>query len=231
LAARTASADAQASLLAPTGTIGFMMDCDTTGIEPPTSRWSSFKKLVGGGSMQIRQQTVRRALKNLGYTDETGEAVVELHRRARSRRGAARSQGGRLLVFDCAMGERAIRPMATCGMMAAVQPFLSGAISEDGEPAGVGDHRRDRGRVPAGLEARPQGAGRVNRDNCKVVSPCPTQEEGRSRARGCGCRGAGRVQSLAASVCPSRGAARPRRFSVVGPRLHDGIGLRRRPPR
>jgi ribonucleoside-diphosphate reductase alpha chain len=121
--------NAQASVLAPTGTIGLMMDCDTTGIEPDLAL-VKFKKLVGGGSMQIVNQTVPRALRVLGYQEEQVEAIVEYI----AERGYAVDAPGlrpeHYEVFDCAMGTRAIRPMGHVRMMAAVQPFLSGAISK-----------------------------------------------------------------------------------------------------
>ena len=121
--------NAQASVLAPTGTIGFMMDCDTTGIEPDFSL-VKFKKLVGGGSMQIVNQTIPVALRKLGYAEETVEAIVEFiaeHGHVIDAPGLKREH---YEVFDCAMGERAIKPMGHVRMMAACQPFLSGAISK-----------------------------------------------------------------------------------------------------
>ena len=121
--------NAQGSLLAPTGTIGLMMDCDTTGIEPDLAL-VKFKKLVGGGSMQIVNQTVPRALKNLGYPHEQVEAITEYiaeHGHVVNAPGLRPEHYG---VFDCAMGERSISPMGHVRMMAAVQPHLSGAISK-----------------------------------------------------------------------------------------------------
>ncbi len=169
LGAKNGFRNAQASLLAPTGTIGFMMDCDTTGIEPDFSL-VKFKKLVGGGSMQIVNGTVRRALKNLGYTEETSEAVVEYIAEHGHVVGAPGLKESDYLVFDCAMGERAIRPMGHVRMMAAVQPFLSGAISKTvnlPESATV-DEIEDvylQG-WKLGLKALA-----VYRDNCKVGQP------------------------------------------------------------
>ena len=121
--------NAQASLLAPTGTIGFMMDCDTTGIEPDFSL-VKFKKLVGGGSMQIVNQTIPRALKNLGYADETAEAIVAHISEHGNVIDAPGLKQEHYEVFDTAMGVRYIAPMGHVRMMAAVQPFLSGAISK-----------------------------------------------------------------------------------------------------
>ncbi|MFM8384856.1 MAG: vitamin B12-dependent ribonucleotide reductase, partial [Actinomycetota bacterium] len=121
--------NAQASVLAPTGTIGLMMDCDTTGIEPDFSL-VKFKKLVGGGSMQIVNQTVPLALKKLGYTDETIEAIVEFITANGHVVDAPGLKPEHYDVFDCALGARSITPMGHVRMMAACQPFLSGAISK-----------------------------------------------------------------------------------------------------
>jgi len=121
--------NAQASVLAPTGTIGFMMDCDTTGIEPDFSL-VKFKKLVGGGSMQIVNQTIPRALRKLGYAEETVEAIVAFIAEHGHVIDAPGLKTEHYSIFDCAMGERAITPMGHVRMMAATQPFLSGAISK-----------------------------------------------------------------------------------------------------
>jgi ribonucleoside-diphosphate reductase alpha chain len=121
--------NAQASVLAPTGTISLMMDCDTTGIEPDLAL-VKFKKLVGGGSMQFVNQTIPRALMRLGYQPEQIEAIVE---HIRERGHVVDAPGLRTEhydIFDCAMGERTIKPMGHVRMMAAVQPFISGAISK-----------------------------------------------------------------------------------------------------
>jgi ribonucleoside-diphosphate reductase alpha chain len=119
--------NAQASVLAPTGTIGFMMDCDTTGIEPDFSL-VKFKKLVGGGSMQIVNLTIPRALRKLGYTEETVEAIVEFIAEHGHVIDAPGLRPEHYEVFDTAMGARSIAPMGHVRMMAAAQPFLSGAI-------------------------------------------------------------------------------------------------------
>jgi ribonucleoside-diphosphate reductase alpha chain len=121
--------NAQASLVAPTGTIGLAMDCDTTGIEPDLAL-VKFKKLVGGGSMQIVNQTVPRALKNLGYPHEQVEAITEYIAEHGHVVNAPGLRPEHYEVFDCAMGERSISPMGHVRMMAAVQPHLSGAISK-----------------------------------------------------------------------------------------------------
>jgi len=121
--------NSQASVLAPTGTIGLMMDCDTTGIEPDLAL-VKFKKLVGGGSMQIVNQTVPRALRSLGYPEEQVEAIVEHIAEHGHVVDAPGLKTEHYAVFDCAMGERSIAPMGHVRMMAAVQPFISGAISK-----------------------------------------------------------------------------------------------------
>jgi len=164
--------NAQASLLAPTGTIGFMMDCDTTGIEPDFSL-VKFKKLVGGGSMQIVNQTVPRALRSLGYQEEQVEAIVEYiseHGHVVDAPGLRSEHYG---VFDCAMGTRSIAPMGHVRMMAAVQPFLSGAISKTvnmPESATVEDVEEIyRSGWELGLKALA-----IYRDNCKVGQPLST---------------------------------------------------------
>ncbi len=121
--------NAQASVLAPTGTIGLMMDCDTTGVEPDLAL-VKFKKLVGGGSMQIVNNTVPKALKRLGYQPEQVEAIVAHIAEHGNVIDAPGLKPQHYEVFDCAMGERAISPMGHVRMMAAAQPFLSGAISK-----------------------------------------------------------------------------------------------------
>ncbi|MBL1100433.1 vitamin B12-dependent ribonucleotide reductase [Streptomyces coffeae] len=121
--------NAQASVLAPTGTIGLMMDCDTTGVEPDLAL-VKFKKLVGGGSMQIVNNTVPKALKRLGYQPEQVEAIVAHIAEHGNVIDAPGLKPEHYEVFDCAMGERSISPMGHVRMMAAAQPFLSGAISK-----------------------------------------------------------------------------------------------------
>jgi ribonucleoside-diphosphate reductase alpha chain len=116
-------------VLAPTGTIGLMMDCDTTGVEPDLAL-VKFKKLVGGGSMQIVNNTVPRALVKLGYQGEQVEAIVEHISEHGNVLDAPGLKPEHYEVFDCAMGERAIKPMGHVRMMAAIQPFISGAISK-----------------------------------------------------------------------------------------------------
>ncbi len=121
--------NSQATLLAPTGTIGFMMDCDTTGIEPDFSL-TKYKTLVGGGSMIIVNQTVPRALKTLGYTKAQADEIVNYIHENSTVVGAPHLKPEHLDVFACAVGENAIHYLGHVKMMGAVQPFLSGAISK-----------------------------------------------------------------------------------------------------
>ena len=161
--------NAQASVLAPTGTIGFMMDCDTTGIEPDFSL-VKFKKLVGGGSMQIVNLTIPRALTKLGYTQETAEAIVEHIAEKGHVVDAPGLKPEHYEVFDCAMGARSIAAMGHVRMMAACQPFLSGAISktvnlpEDASVEEIEEVYLQGWKF--GLKALA-----VYRDNCKVGQP------------------------------------------------------------
>jgi len=169
LGAKDGFRNAQASVLAPTGTIGFMMDCDTTGIEPDFSL-VKFKKLVGGGSMQIVNQTIPRALDRLGYPAETVEAIVEYIANNGHVVNAPGLKPEHYEIFDTAMGLRSIKPMGHVRMMAAVQPFLSGAISktvnlpETATVEEIADVYLQGWQL--GLKALA-----VYRDNCKVGQP------------------------------------------------------------
>ncbi|WP_020495113.1 vitamin B12-dependent ribonucleotide reductase [Sciscionella marina] len=173
--------NAQASLLAPTGTIGLMMDCDTTGIEPDLAL-VKFKKLVGGGSMQIVNQTVPRALSSLGYQDEQVEAIVEHVAEHGNVIDAPGLRPEHYEVFDCAMGDRSIRPMGHVRMMAAVQPFLSGAISKTvnmPEAATIEDVEEIYFEGwKLGLKALA-----IYRDNCKVGQPLSAGKHSKEEAK------------------------------------------------
>ncbi len=161
--------NAQASVLAPTGTIGFMMDCDTTGIEPDFSL-VKFKKLVGGGSMQIVNQTIPRALRKMGYQPEQVEAIVAYIAEHGHVIDAPGLKTEHYDVFDTAMGARALKPMGHVRMMAAAQPFLSGAISktvnlpESATVEEIEDIYLQSWKL--GLKATA-----IYRDNCKVGQP------------------------------------------------------------
>src|SRR6185312_11933201 len=125
--------NAQSTVLAPTGTIGFMMDCDTTGVEPDIAL-EKYKKLVGGGLMKIVNQTVPMALTKLGYTAQQVKEIVEYIDENETIEGAPHIKDNHLPVFDCAFkparGVRSIHYMGHVRMVGAVQPFISGAISK-----------------------------------------------------------------------------------------------------
>ena len=178
--ARNGWRNAQASVIAPTGTISFMLDCDTTGIEPDLAL-VKFKKLIGGGSMQIVNQTVPRALRNLGYQDEQIEAIVEYIAEHGHVVEAPGLKPEHYPVFDCAMGQRSIDPMGHVRMMAAAQPFISGGISKTvnvPESATVDDVEKiyfEGWRL--GLKALA-----IYRDNCKVGQPLSSGKSARKAA-------------------------------------------------
>ncbi|HET6863970.1 MAG TPA: vitamin B12-dependent ribonucleotide reductase [Candidatus Saccharimonadales bacterium] len=161
--------NSQATLLAPTGTIGLMMDCDTTGIEPDLGL-VKVKKLVGGGTMSIVNQTVPRALKALGYNRAQIEDIVNYIDIEKTIIGAPHLKDEHLPVFACSMGDNAIHYLGHVKMMAAVQPFLSGAISKTvnmPEEVTVEDVEQ------LHMDAWKMGlkAVAIYRDNCKVAQP------------------------------------------------------------
>ena len=168
--------NSQASVLAPTGTIGLMMDCDTTGIEPDLGL-VKLKKLVGGGTMSIVNQTVPRALRRLGYSVQQVDEIIAYIDEHKSIVGAPHVTGEHLPVFACSMGDNVIHYEGHVRMMGAVQPFISGAISKTvnmPEEATVEE-------VEAlhllswelGLKAVA-----IYRDNCKVAQPLSTAKKG-----------------------------------------------------
>ena len=161
--------NAQATVLAPTGTISFMMDCDTTGVEPDFSLVKS-KKLVGGGEITIVNRTVPMALDKLGYSPDESAEVAAYIEEKNSVVGAPYVKTDHYPVFDCAIGERAIHYMGHVKMMGATQPFISGAISKTvnlPEQATVEE--------VAGLFSDSWKLGvkaiAIYRDNCKVAQP------------------------------------------------------------
>lgn len=161
--------NSQASVLAPTGTIGLMMDCDTTGIEPDLGL-VKVKKLVGGGTMSIVNQTVPRALRALGYNKEQIDEIVNYIDVEKTILGAPHLKKEHENVFACSMGDNAIHYLGHVKMMAAVQPFISGAISKTvnmPESATIEDVEQlhiDSWKL--GLKAVA-----IYRDNCKVAQP------------------------------------------------------------
>ncbi len=161
--------NSQASVLAPTGTIGLMMDCDTTGIEPDLGL-VKVKKLVGGGTMSIVNQTVPRALKTLGYSKDQIDDIVQYIDVEKTIIGAPHLKQEHLAVFACSMGDNAIHYLGHVKMMSAVQPFISGAISKTvNMPEDVSVEDIEQLHIDAwkmGLKAVA-----IYRDNCKVAQP------------------------------------------------------------
>ncbi|MGH9130553.1 MAG: vitamin B12-dependent ribonucleotide reductase [Acidimicrobiales bacterium] len=211
LAERHGVRNSQATVLAPTGTISFLMDCDTTGIEPDLSLVKT-KRLVGGGTMSIVNQTVPRALRRLGYTEEE-VAVIVAHVGARcSILGAPGLKPEHLPVFACSMGDNTIHHMGHIRMMAAAQPFISGAISKTvnlPEHVSLEDIEQVHGDAwRLGLKSVA-----IYRDNCKVAQPLATTktaaQDGGAREAGAG-GGAAGAREAGAGAAGSMGA-RPAR--------------------
>ena len=175
LGARHGVRNAQASVLAPTGTIGLLMDCDTTGVEPDLGL-VKFKKLVGGGNMSIVNQTVPRALARLGYSPAQVEAIVAYIDVNKSIVGAPDLKPEHLDVFACSMGDNTIHYLGHVKMMGAIQPFISGAISktvnmpEDATIEDVENLHLDAWRLGVKAVA-------IYRDNCKVGQPLSTAKK------------------------------------------------------
>ena len=161
--------NSQASVLAPTGTIGLMMDCDTTGVEPDLGL-TKVKKLVGGGTMIIVNQTVPRALKSLGYSQSQVEDITTYIDTEKTILGAPHLKDEHANVFACSMGDNAIHYLGHVKMMAAVQPFISGAISKTvNMPEEVSIEDVEQLHIDAwqmGIKAIA-----IYRDNCKVAQP------------------------------------------------------------
>src|SRR5688572_6246480 len=167
--------NAQATVLAPTGTISFMMDCDTTGVEPDFSLVKS-KRLVGGGEITIVNKTVPMALDKLGYAPTEADEVVAFIDERNTIVGAPYIKAEHYPVFDCAIGDRAIHYMGHVKMMGAVQPFISGAISKTVNlPEEVSVDEISQLLIESwqlGVKAIA-----IYRDNCKVAQPLSGKSE------------------------------------------------------
>jgi ribonucleoside-diphosphate reductase alpha chain len=169
----------QVTVLAPTGTIAFLMDCDTTGVEPDIAL-VKYKRLVGGGMLKMVNQTVPEALRRLGYREDQGEAIIKYVNQQETIEGAPGLKDEHLPVFDCAFrsshGTRSIHYMGHIRMMAAVQPFLSGAISKTVNlPSDCTIEDIEDAYIQAwnlGLKAIA-----VYRDGCKRTQPLSTNKE------------------------------------------------------
>ncbi len=201
--------NAQATVLAPTGTISFMMDCDTTGVEPDFSLVKS-KKLVGGGEITIVNKTVPMALSELGYAPRETEEVVAFIDERNTVVGAPHLKTDHYPVFDCAIGERAIPYMGHVKMMGAVQPFISGAISKT---VNLPEQTTVEEVSQLLVEAWQLGvkAIAIYRDNCKVAQPLSGKENGATGA---------------ATLLPPGVAAMPQRRRVPEDRTEVGRKFR-----
>ncbi|HTX83339.1 MAG TPA: adenosylcobalamin-dependent ribonucleoside-diphosphate reductase, partial [Streptosporangiaceae bacterium] len=213
-------------------TIGLMMDCDTTGVEPDLAL-VKFKKLVGGGSMQIVNQTVPRALKNLGYQPEQAEAIVEYIAEHGHVVDAPGLRPEHYEVFDCAMGERSISPMGHVRMLAAVQPHLSGSISKTvnmPESATIEEVENIYFEGwKLGLKALA-----IYRDNCKVGQPLSAAKKKPAEAEAAAAQPAAAPHEVrpVRRRLPKQRTATVTRFSVAGAEGYmtassypgDGIG-------
>jgi ribonucleoside-diphosphate reductase alpha chain len=181
--------NSQASVLAPTGTIGLLMDCDTTGVEPDLGLVKT-KKLVGGGTMSIVNQTVPRALTRLGYSPDEVDGIIAYIDQHKTIVGAPYLAAEHLPVFACSMGDNTIHYLGHVRMMGAVQPFISGAISktvnlpEDVSVEDVEQLHIDAWRM--GIKAVA-----IYRDNCKVAQPLSTTKK------------AGAVESVPGGAVPA----------------------------
>jgi ribonucleoside-diphosphate reductase alpha chain len=213
--------NAQVTVLAPTGTIGFMMDCDTTGIEPDIAL-VKYKKLVGGGVLKIVNNTVPLALQRLGYSGEEIANVLAFIDEMETIEGAPALQPGHLSVFDCAFkprnGSRTIHYMGHVRMMSAVQPFLSGAISKtvnmphSAAPEDIAQAYTEAWKL--GLKAIA-----IYRDGCKRSQPLNTGKEKEAVAQ------TATEPSLARRRLPDERRSITHKFSIGGHEGYMTVGM------
>ena len=226
----------QATVIAPTGTIGFMMDCDTTGIEPDIAL-IKYKRLVGGGMIKIVNNTLSEAMTKLGYDEQQKKAIIDYIDQEETIEGAPGLRDEHLPVFDCAFraanGTRSIQYLGHIRMMSAVQPFISGAISKTVNlpPEATIEDVQD-----AYMEAWKDGlkAIAIYRDGCKRTQPLSTSKSDPGLVKG----GPGAQGLAAASIVDSKGppaAVRRKlpderrsithKFSVAGHEGYIHVGL------
>jgi ribonucleoside-diphosphate reductase alpha chain len=215
--------NAQASVLAPTGTIGFMMDCDTTGIEPDIAL-IKYKRLVGGGMLKIVNNTTEEALACLGYDEDQRKAIVEYIDREETIEGAPGISDEHLPVFDCAFraanGTRSIHYMGHIRMMAAAQPFISGAISKTvNQPADATVEEVENAYMEAwkaGLKAIA-----VYREGCKRTQPVTTSKNDPGLQR----QQIAAARTLVRRKLPDERRSLTHKFSVGGHEGYIHVGL------
>src|SRR5213596_1960262 len=212
--------NSQVTVLAPTGTIAFMMDCDTTGVEPDIAL-VKYKKLVGGGVLKIINMTVPQALRRLGYDSREVQEIVEYIDEHETIEGAQALKPEHLPVFDCAFrparGARSIHPLGHLRMMGAAQPFISGAISKTinvPESASVEDIEE------AYIQAWKLGlrAVAIYRDGCKKTQPLNTAKPGRAEGSAPAVGAVGKPEPLRRRL-PNDRQALCHKFDVAG---HEG---------
>jgi ribonucleoside-diphosphate reductase alpha chain len=215
--------NAQASVLAPTGTIGFMMDCDTTGIEPDIAL-IKYKRLVGGGTIKIVNNTTEEALERLGYDEDQRKAIVEYIDREETIEGAPGLSDEHLPVFDCAFraanGTRSIHYMGHIRMMAAAQPFISGAISKTvNQPADATVEDVENAYMEAWKEGLKAIA--IYREGCKRTQPVTTSktDPGLARAQ------PATAKPLVRRRLPDERRSLTHKFSVGGHEGYIHVGL------
>jgi ribonucleoside-diphosphate reductase alpha chain len=212
----------QATVIAPTGTIAFMMDCDTTGIEPDIAL-IKYKKLVGGGMLKIVNQTVPKALKRLGYTEQQTKEILESLDENETIEGAPHLKDQHLPVFDCAFrpmrGSRSIHYMGHIKMMAAAQPFISGAISKT---VNVPSDTTVDEITQAYLESWKQGlkAVAIYRDGCKRSQPLNTgKDTAKAKVEAVATQAVAEAPRAMRRRLPDERRALTHKFSIAG---HDG---------
>jgi ribonucleoside-diphosphate reductase alpha chain len=211
----------QATVLAPTGTIAFMMDCDTTGIEPDIAL-IKYKKLVGGGMLKIVNQTVPKALKRLGYTEAQVKEILEYLDENETIEGAPHLKDAHLTVFDCAFrpmrGSRSIHYLGHVKMMAAAQPFISGAISKTVNVPADTTVEEIQG---AYIDSWKQGlkAVAIYRDGCKRSQPLNTGKDKEKKVEPLVGLPAPEAKRAVRRRLPDERHAITHKFSIAG---HDG---------
>ncbi|HUD72561.1 MAG TPA: hypothetical protein VMQ62_11435, partial [Dongiaceae bacterium] len=211
----------QATVLAPTGTIAFMMDCDTTGIEPDIAL-IKYKKLVGGGMLKIVNQTVPKALKRLGYTEAQVKEILEYLDENETIEGAPHLKDAHLSVFDCAFrpmrGSRSIHYLGHVKMMAAAQPFISGAISKTvNVPADTTVEQIQEAYVDSWKQGLKAVA--IYRDGCKRSQPLNTGKEKEKKVEPLVGLPAPEAKRAVRRRLPDERHAITHKFSIAG---HDG---------
>jgi ribonucleoside-diphosphate reductase alpha chain len=219
--------NSQVTVLAPTGTIGFMMDCDTTGIEPDIAL-VKYKKLVGGGVMKIVNQAVPGVLRKLGYSAGQIEDIVKYVDEKEMIEGAPYLKEEHLAIFDCAFppanGKRSIHYMGHIKMMSSVQPFLSGAISKtvnmptDATPDDIANAYLESWRL--GLKAVA-----VYRDGCKRSQPLSTSRTDGASVPGAAVAAVGEAARPARRKLPDERHAITHKFSIAGHEGYITVGM------